>query len=290
MPISHIALALLIVGIWGFNFVLITIGLQDIPPFLLACARFILTSLPAVFFIKRPSVPFKMVVFYGLVMFAIQFSLLFIGMYLGVTPGLASILLQMNVFFSILIGIIWFGERLHKWQIVGALVAFSGIVLVGMNLGGNLTLGGFILLIASAVTWSSGNAIAKKIGRVDMFALVVWGSLIAWPPLLLISLWIDGPDQILYSFLHLSLLSIGAVAYIAYLSTLFAFAVWNRLIHLHPLSTISPFTLLVPVIAMTSSVLVLGEPLESWKIYAAILVIGGLCINLFGPRIFNKKR
>lgn len=285
----HLLLALLVVLVWGFNFVVIKVGLEEIPPLLLGFARFFLTSIPAVFFIKRPTAPFKMIVWYGLIMFALQFSLLFMGMYAGVTPGLASLLLQLQVFFTVLLAMMFFSEKLRPWQIVGALVSFLGIALVAMNLSGSITFSGFVLVIAAAASWGAGNVISKKIGKVNMVSLVVWGSLIAWPPLLILSFVTEGFDKVFYTVQHLNWLSGGAVLYITYLSTLFSFGVWSWLLLHHPISTIAPFTLLVPVVGILSSALVLGEPLQSWKIFAALLVIAGLCVNLLGPRIFRGK-
>lgn len=288
MQLFHVILALLVVLFWGFNFVVIKVGIEAISPILLCFVRLFLTSIPAVFFIKRPTAPFKMVVSYGLVMFGLQFSLLFIGMYVGVTPGLASLLLQLQMFFTILLARLFLGERLHFWQILGALVSFAGIVFITMHLGGNTTLPGFLLLIGAGAAWGVGNVISKKIGKVNMLSLVIWGSLVAWPPLLILSLIVEGPDKIFYIFEHLTWLSSGAVLYITYLSTLFCFGTWSWLLHHHPLGTIAPFTLLIPIVGILSSVLVFNEPLQSWKVLAALLVILGLCINLLGPKIFAK--
>lgn len=285
----HLLLALLVILVWGFNFVVIKVGLEEIPPLFLGFARFFLTSFPAVFFIKRPKALFKMVVWYGLVMFALQFSLLFIGMYAGMPPGLASLLSQLQVFFTVLLAMIFFGEKLRSWQIIGALVSFLGIALVAMNLSDSITFTGFVLVIGAAASWGVGNVISKKIGKVNMISLVVWGSLIAWPPLLILSLVREGFDKVFYSVQHLNWLSSGAVLYITYLSTLFGFSIWSWLLHHHPIGTIAPFTLLVPVVGILSSALVLGEPLQSWKIFAALLVIAGLCVNLLGPRISIGK-
>jgi O-acetylserine/cysteine efflux transporter len=230
-----------------------------------------------------------MVLLYGLIMFALQFTLLFMGMYAGVASGLASLLLQTAVFFTIVLAVLFLDEHLNRWQVIGAIVSFSGIALVGLNVGGSVTLTGFLLVIASAASWGVGNLISKKIGKVNMIALVVWGSLIAWPPLLAVSFIIEGSDRIFSSLQHLSWLSVGSVLYITYLSTLFGFGVWSWLIHCYSLPTIAPFSLLVPIVAMASSVLVLNEALQSWKIFAGVLVIAGLCINLLGPRLFAKR-
>jgi len=278
---------MLVVAIWGVNFVAIKVGLEEIPPLFLVSARFFLTCFPVMFFVRRPAAPFKMVIWYGLIMFGLPFSLLFLGMYAGLSAGLASLLLQLQVFFTILLSVLFLEERLHPWQIIGAVVSFAGIALVAMNLGGEATLSGFLLVIAAAAFWGAGNVISKKIGKVNTVSLVAWGSLIAWPPLLVLSLMIEGVSKILYSVQHVTWSSVSALLFITYLATLFAFGAWSWLIHHHPLKIIAPFTLLVPVFGILSSVLWLNEPLQSWKIFAALLIISGLCINLFGPKMHN---
>lgn len=284
-----IFLGLLVVMIWGFTFVVVKIGLEDISPLLLGCSRFFLTSIPAVFFIKKPAVPFRMVIFYGLVMFALQFALLFIGIHEGVSAGMASLLLQLQVFFSMLLACVFFKEKLLPSQVFGALISFSGIAVVGMNINGETRLNGVLLVVLAALFWGAGNMISKRIGKVNMLSLVVWSSLVAWPPLLIASLMIDGADSVFTTFQNLSWQSGGAIIYITYLSTIFGFGVWNWLLNQYPLGRIAPLTFLVPVFGMLSSILVLDEHMHSWKILAALLVIAGLSINFFGARIFDKK-
>ncbi len=286
---NHLLLALAVILVWGFNYVVIEVGLQEMPPLFLCFARFYLTSIPAIFFVKFPATQAKWVFLYGLVMFAFQFAFLFLGMYDGVTPGLASLLIQSHVFFSVLFGVLFFSEPLKLWQVIGGLVSFSGIAIVGIHVGGNVTMRGLFLVIGAAIAWALGNLISKRIGHVNMSSLVIWGSFIAWPPLLAASLLIDGHEKIALSIEHFSWLSAGAVIYITYLSTFFAFGSWSFLIHRYGLSTIAPFTLLVPVIAIAGTVLLLNEPLENWKIFAGTLVLGGLAVNLIGPRIFSRK-
>lgn len=289
MRLSHITLALLVILIWGFNFVVIKVGLKGFPPIFLVFCRFLLTSLPAIFFIKRPSIAFKKVAAYGLIMFALQFSCLFVGMHFGVSPSLASLILQVQVFFTILLGVLIFKEKLHRTQILGALIAFSGIALIGMNIGGELTLSGFLLVLAAAFAWGPGNVISKKMGDIDMLSLVVWSSLVAWPPLLAVSLILEGPKTILNSLLHLHWHSAASVLYITYLSTLFGFYIWNYLIKRYSLGMIAPFSLLSPVVGMIGSALVLNESLQSWKILSGSLIVLGLFINLFGPKLLIQK-
>jgi O-acetylserine/cysteine efflux transporter len=287
---KDIGLAILVVAIWGFNFVVIKVGLKELPPILLCALRFFLAAFPAVFFIKRPTVPFRSVMAFGLVMFASQFTLLFSGMYAGTTAGMASLVLQVHVFFTVALAVVFLAEQPSVWQIIGALTAFSGIGLVAIHTGGEISALGLILIVAAAASWGIGNLIAKKLGKIDMLALVVWGSLVAWPPLLLLSYLLEQGSWSLEDMAHLSWLTIGAVGYITYLSTLLGFAVWSWLLSHYPAATVAPFTLLVPVFGFTSSALALGEPLYPWKLAAAILIIAGLCINLTGARIAMRLR
>lgn len=283
-----IGLALFVVLAWGFNFVVIKLGLGGMSPILFCFARFFFSCFPAIFFVRFPAVPLGRLISYGLLMFAFQFSLLFFGMNLGVSAGLTSLILQAQVFFSILLGVLLCKEKVHVWQVVGACISFSGIYLVGINIGGEVSIAGLLLILGAAACWATGSLMAKKMGKVDTFALVVWGSLIAWPPLLGATLLLEGPAQFISYVEHLSWLSIGTILYIAYVSTILCFAIWNYLLHHHPLSYIAPLTLLVPIISMGSSMLVLGEPLQTWKIIAGILVLGGLCINLFIPKLLKR--
>jgi len=288
--LHHTALAILVVAIWGFNFVVIKVGLKEIPPILLCALRFFLAAFPAIFFIKRPTAPLRMIVGFGLVMFSLQFALLFSGMFAGTTAGLASLLLQVQVFFTVLLAVLFLAEKPSIWQIFGALVAFSGIGWVAANLGGEISIVGLILIIAAAASWGIGNLISKKLGKVDMLALIVWGSFFAWPPLLVLSFILEQNSWSPETITHISWLTIGAIGYIVYPSTLLAFAAWSWLLSHYPAATVAPFTLLVPVFGFTASTLLLEEPLFQWKITAAVLIIAGLCINLLGPRIAARIR
>lgn len=285
MPLSHFMLAVAVAVVWGFNFVVMKIGLGGIPPLFLAFLRLFLVSFPAVFFLKRPNIPFKMLVLYSMTMFGLQFSFLFLGIANGVSAGLGSILIQLQVFFTIIFAFLILKERLNFWQITGAAVSFSGIAIVWMFVKGDADPLGMLLIVFAAISWGCGNIVAKKIGKVDIFSLVVWGGLISWPILLLMSLLVEGPSNIMNAMQHLTVQSGGAALYITYLSTLFAYCVWSYLISCHSLMKVAPFTLLVPICGIISSSLLLGESLPSWKISAGSLVILGLCINMFGPRL-----
>ncbi|MDP1604692.1 MAG: EamA family transporter [Legionella sp.] len=290
MPISHLFLALLVVVIWGVNFLFVKLALEEISPLLLCALRFLLASVPAIFFIKPPTMPFKRLAAYGLIMFALQFSLLFIGMHAGMTPGMASLIMQVQVFFSMFFASMFLNERPDSWQIGGALVSFMGIGVVALHFDSTISFTGFIFILAAAATWGIGNLITKKTANISMIALVVWGSFIASLPITLLSLLMEGPANIAASFHHLSWVGTASLLYIVYASTWVGYGVWNWLLSRYPVGIIVPFTLLVPVVGVLSSVLILGEPFTLWKLNAGLLVVTGLCINLLGARFFRTKR
>jgi O-acetylserine/cysteine efflux transporter len=292
MHLRHLLLALGIVLIWGVNFAIIKLGLRQVSPLALGVARFFLAAFPWVFFIRRPKVPLALIAKYGLLIFALQFGFLFTGMKVGMSAGLSSLILQLQVFFTIGLSVLLLGERPTFWQLAGAALAFSGVGIVALHVDGDVTMIGLLLLVAAAAAWGGGNVVSKQISQrvtANVFGLVVWGSLFALPPLLVVALVLE-PEHFISSFTELDWVSAGSIAYIVYLSTLFGFAAWSSLLARYPVSTVAPFTLLVPVFGFLGSAVLLGEPLQDWKFIASSLVIAGLCINLFGPRLLSQSR
>ncbi|HAT9120400.1 TPA: EamA family transporter [Legionella pneumophila] len=289
MPFAHLLLALLVVFVWGINFIFVKLSLEEFSPLLLCAVRFLLASVPAVFFIKPPAVPFKIIAGYGLIMFALQFALLFIGLRVGMTPGVASLLMQVQVFFSMFFAIIFLGEQPHVGQIIGALIAFIGIGVVALHFDHNVSLMGFLCILAAAASWGIGNLITKKIHSVNLIAVIVWSSFIACLPMFILSLVFEGPESFVTAYEHMTWKGILSVLYIVYISTWVGYGVWNWLISRYPVGMVVPFTLLVPVVGILSSVFILGEPFYLWKLVAGLLVISGLCINLLTTRLFVAK-
>ncbi|HCJ1101471.1 TPA: EamA family transporter [Legionella pneumophila] len=289
MPFAHLLLALLVVFVWGINFIFVKLSLEEFSPLLLCAVRFLLASVPAVFFIKPPAVPFKIIAGYGLIMFALQFGFLFIGLRVGMTPGVASLLMQVQVFFSMFFAIIFLGEQPQVGQIIGALIAFIGIGVVALHFDHNVSLMGFLCILAAAASWGIGNLITKKIHSVNLIAVIVWSSFVACLPMFILSLVFEGPESIVNAYEHMTWKGILSVLYIVYISTWVGYGVWNWLISRYPVGMVVPFTLLVPVVGILSSVFILGEPFYLWKLVAGLLVISGLCINLLTTRLFVAK-
>lgn len=274
-------LAVLVTAIWGINFSVIKIGLGTFDPFLLAALRFIFCALPWVFFFKRPTVSFKYVFWYGLVLGALQFGLLFLAIREGLSAGLASVALQLQVFFTICFGALVLKDRITMRQLAGMILAFAGIVTIA-KVGHSSNVLAVSLVVAAAASWGVANIIVKKSGATDMLGFMVWSSLIPPLPLLAIALWTNGSAHVVNDLQHIGWSGAGAVLYLVYPTTLFGFSMWNYLLRKHKTSLVAPLSLLVPIFGMVSSMIIFHEELTMRALLAVVLVIAGLLINMFG--------
>lgn len=285
LPLRHVLLALLTVTIWGTNFVAIKLALHDLPPLLLCTLRFLFVSLPLAFILPRPAIAWRQLFVYGLTMFGLQFSFMFLGMKLGVSAGLASVMLQLQVFVTLALSAVFLRERITPLQVAGTLIAVAGFAVVAAHSGGEVSLVGLICVLLAAVSWGYGNFMSRSLGKVNPLALVVWGGLVVPLPMGLASLAFEGPAVVGQSLTHIGLPAGLALAFIVYVSTHVGYSLWSWLLARHAASAITPFALLVPVFGMLSSAFFLGEALPTWKLEAAGLVMTGLAVNIFGPRL-----
>ncbi len=286
MQFKHILFGVLVAIIWGCNFIFVQVAITEIPPLALCAIRFFLSGTPLIFFVKRPDVHFGWLALYSFLTFALQFAFLFLGMKAGITPGLASILLQIQVFISFLFAALLLGERLTQWQIIGACFAFTGVLVVVEHLGGgDITLSGLLWLLAGATAWGAGNTCIKKMGKAKGMGIVVWSSFLAFPPLWVASCFVDGPSAVFTALHALSWHGALSVFYIVYISTWVGYGLWAWLLGNYSVSMVVSFTLLVPVVGMLASSFMLGEGMQGWKITAACFILFGLMIHLFGKRL-----
>ncbi|PJI43796.1 EamA family transporter [Ferrovibrio sp.] len=283
MPVPHIALAVLIAAIWGFNFVVIRLGLDAFPPLLFNGLRFVVASLPFLLVFRTPGVPWRWVIGVGLVLGVTKFSLLFLAMAWGMPAGLASVVMQAQALFSVAFAAVLLGERPRRMQWFGLSIAAGGLVVIAGDMDGTSTFSGgliaFLTLIAAAACWGLANIMTRRAAAPNPLAFMIWVS--AVPPLPMFGLsWIfEGPDTIAAAFASLELRGLLAVLYIGLLSTTAAFAGWSLLLRQHNASLVAPFTLLVPVFGLLSAWAVLDEMPSTMKLGGAALILFGLLVN-----------
>lgn len=292
LSLRHFLLALAVVAVWGTNFVVIKLALGHMPPLLFATLRFAVAVLPAVFFLPRPAVPWRNLAAYGLLIGVGQFGLLFVAMNGHISPGLASLVIQIQVFFTIGLSMYLSGERLQRVQWLALAMASAGIGVIVLHTDGTTTLLGLGLILLAALSWAGGNIVARSAGHVNMVAYVVWSSLFAVPPLAALAVLFEGWDAVAAGLRGADTATWLAVAWQAWGNSLFGYAAWGWLLARYPAATITPMALLVPLFGMGGAALWLNEGLPSWKIAAAALVMGGLALNLLWPkfRLWMQQR
>ena len=289
-------LALLVVVVWGLNFVVIKLGLHNMPPLMLAGLRFMLVAFPAIFFVARPKIPFKLLLGYGLTISFGQFAFLFCAIKFGMPAGLASLVLQAQAFFTIILGAFVFGERLQGKQLAGITLAVFGVlVLIEASLNGqDVALLGFMLSLAAGLSWACGNIFNKLImqhaARPQVMSLVVWSALIPVIPFLAASFILDGPDVMLRSLVDIDLTTILSLIYLAFVATIVGYGIWGSLLGRYETWRVAPLSLLVPVVGLASAALLLDETLSALQLLGAVLIMAGLYINVFGLRVRRAAR
>ena len=295
MSVSHVLQALLVVLIWGVNFVVIRWGLNEVPPFLLAAARFSLVVFPAIFFIKKPNVPWRWLIAYGWFNSFGQFALLFWAMKVGMPAGLASVVHQAQVFFTLIFSVLILQQRTQVTQWLGLMIAVLGLALIayGKNVGSaagmQMTTVGLLLNLLGAASWAMGNVVVSAMRRAGIqpepFGLVIWSSLIPIVPFLLISGLFE--RHVYPDWQAISWHSMVSALYLAWAATLLGYGLWSRLLSQYEPNRVAPFTLLVPVVGLLTAWLVLGERLNQWQLWGSACLLIGLAVNVLGLRAWR---
>ncbi|MFB9833422.1 EamA family transporter [Actinoallomurus acaciae] len=275
----HVAVAVMIAAIWGVNFVVIDVGLASLPPLLFAGLRFVAAAFPALLFVRRPAIPWRWFLLIGLPLGVGQFGLLFISMHMGMPAGLSSLVLQTQALFTALFAAVMLRERPRRAQAAGMVVAFAGIGLIGLSLGQGGTLFAFALCLAAAGMWGLANIGLRTAGPQDAFAFMIWVSLVPPLPLLGLSLIFEGPHADAHALAHISLGGLGALGYVAYISTLVGFGFWGWLMRRYDAGQVAMYSLLVPPFGMSSAALFLGERITVADAVAALLIVGGVALG-----------
>lgn len=289
LPLSHLLLALAIVAVWGTNFVVIKISLEAFPPFLFAALRYVFALIPIVFFMPKPKVSWRNLCAYGLATGVGQFGVMYFAIDGRISPGLASLVVQTQVFFTIGFAMFFAKEGLKPYQAVAVAIAMMGLVIIALHTDASTTFLGLALVVLAGLSWGAANTVSRSAGSINMLAYVVWASAFSIPPLFLMSLVFEGG----WEHMNASMASAPLGAWLGVLwqswgNTLFGYAAWGWLLSKHPAALVAPTPLLVPIFGMGASAYFLSEPLPTWKILAAGLVIAGLVVNLFWPSLESK--
>lgn len=280
MPRKDVLLACVVVSVWGVNFVAAKIGMEVIPPLLFAAMRFTLVAIPAVFFVRPPGNGWKTIVGAGLAMGFGQFGLLYTAMSWGMPAGLASLVLQVQTVFTVVIAALWLRERPTAYQVAGIAVGVAGMAVVGGKYFAAAPALPFLMTVAAAASWASGNVMTRRRPPRDGFSMVVWSALVSPVPLLVLSLLVEGPAADLHAITHLTVRSVVGLAFVTYGASMLGYGLWNLLLSRHAATTVAPWSMLVPPIGTVAAFLYDGEVPGVLGIVGGVVVTVGVLMAL----------
>ena len=284
MSIKDFGLAILITAIWGVNFSVIKIGLSSLDPFTLAGLRFLLCALPLVFFIKKPDVSMKYFVAYGLTFGVGLWGMVSLGIHFGVSAGMASLVLQMSAFLTVIMGVLFLKDSIDKIKILGFIIAIIGIGFIASVTDGSVTMLGLALVMLGALAMSVTTIIVKISGAKRMFSFLIWSSLFSPIPLFALAYFTQGQNVFSDFATNVDGKAIFSILFQVYPTALFGYWVWNSLIEKHQVSRVAPIYLLIPIFGLLGSFFIFNEQIGAEKIMAGVLIMIGLSISTFSHK------
>ena len=279
MPLKDTLLAVVVTLIWGMNFVVIDEGLGDMPPLLFAAIRFVVVLIPAIFLIPRPNVPWRVLATVGLFLCVGQFGLLYTALAVGMPAGLASLVLQAQVLFTVVLAALRLHERPTARQIAGTLIGAFGLAIVASGRSAETPLLGLLLALGAGLSWAMGNIASRRAAVASGLSMTVWAALFVPLPLFALSLVIDGPAEVGTALTHITLANVLSTVYTAYLASLVGYGIWNTLLARHATALVVPFTLLIPPVGMFSAWIVQGEQPGPAEAIGGLVLLAGVAVT-----------
>ena len=278
VPVRDRLLAVLVAVLWGLNFIAIDLGMADLPPLMFLAVRFVFVVFPAILFVPKPAAPLRTVLLVGLFMSLGQFSLLYLAISLGMPAGLASLVLQAQVLFTVLLA--WFGlrERPRGEQLAGVLVGTVGLGVIAVAHGVSAPIVPLLVTVGAAAAWAVGNVLVRHAKVTSGLSMVVWSGLVVPIPALALSLLIDGPSAVAHGFASFGWTAVLGTAYTVVAASLIGYTLFNGLLARHPATSVVPYILLVPIVGIASAWLVLNEVPSQGELIGAAIMLAGVAV------------
>lgn len=278
-------IAIAVILIWGINFIFMKIALFDVSPMVLGMLRFAFLLLPAIFFLARPPLLWRWLILYGLTISFGQFAFMFLALSMGVPTGLAALVHQSQVFFTVILAALVFKEGVRRHHFFAMMIAAVGLFLIGVGqFQGEMAVIGLFVVMAGSFSWALGNIVVKKLGNINPISLVVWGNLSTFVAFTAGSLCLYGADGVGVQIANLKPLSWLSILYLAYVASLLGYAGWGYLLLRYPASQVTPLALFVPVVALLAGMLFMAEQLTAWHWLGIVVVMASLLIHVFGAK------
>ena len=282
MPIRDIFLAILVPIIFGFGFVIAKPAMDQLPPILLNGLRWSLTGIIMCWFFPFPKKLFKSLLVISFLGSTLQYSLTFSGLNI-VDATSATLLIQSEIPFGILIAFIILKEKPSLKNLIGLLIAFTGIVILTGSPNLENKLFGVLLLLSGAFLWAFAQVIAKPVSeKIGGLALTAYIGVFAGPSSIVLSYFIEGNT---YQYItNADLKTWLIVLYLGLIMNCLAYSLWYFVLSKHPVNYVMPVMLLFPVTGLITAIFLLGETPSTYAYIGGFIIISGVGIILINKR------
>lgn len=283
MSLKDTFIAIFVIFLWATSLIVQKIALGHISIYILSFLRLV-SVVPLLLIYPKPPNFISRYFLAGFFWNALNWLFLGFGLKSGVGPGLSSFLMQTNVLFGVLFCSLFLREKVTFIEMIGMAVAFLGAYLLTQARYGNTTdmpFLGIASILISAVCWGIGFTLLKKFKIGAGMGDNVWLSVISIPSLMGIPFIIEGPQEAIYNFTHLSYVGILCSIYVGLVSTVWAGYLWLSLAQRVSSLKQTPFMLLLPVFTCLLSALFLHETLTLSQIAAGSIILLGVFIARF---------
>jgi len=277
MSVLHIICAVAVPLLWGYQFVAIKVGVAEFPPLFFLALRFLAIALLLVPFVRRPTrQQLGPVTAISIFLGGLNFGLFYVGLGLG-SGSMSAVAYQLATPFTVLLAWPLLAEKPSLTTSAGVVLAFIGVVVLaaGPGLSGHAL--PLLLVIGAAFAFALSNVLTKRYGPFDPLMLMGWSSLFTVPQVLLMSLVLEYGQ--VASLATADARGWLALAYTIFIGGIVGFGLWFWLIARCSMGRVAPFGLLLPVFALMSSVLFLGDHITPGLIVGGLLAIAGVAMT-----------
>ncbi len=273
---------------WGLNLIAVKMGVDLIEPLTAAWLRQVMVLVICLPALRLIDGKMRELVALGVLSGAAFYIVVNISMAVSTNVSALAIAGQLGAPFSLILAIIFLGERVHKYRIAGMGLAFTGVVMLVFDphaIDERLGLG---LTAVASMFWAICSLIQRRLVGVPVLTIYAWvglmGTLILGPIALI------AEPEAFARIPHLPLSTFGWVLFSALGSTVIGQGAMSILLQRHPVSTVVPLTLPTPVISVIAASFWFGTRLTPVMIAGGVVVLMGVAIVTLRTARANEER
>lgn len=275
MPIRDLLLGLVVVIIFGGNFVIVKIGLEEFPPILFLVLRFGLVTVLLAPFLRWPTGRWRGLLVYSVVLGLLHFSVMYTSLAV-LDASLAAILIQTQVPMTALLAAVFLKEGFGWRRALGLAIALVGVVILVGGPERSSPWWGVAGVMAAACLFSIATLQMKAFSDLPATQLNGWLAVLATPQLLALSLAVETGHWT--AIASASAIGWAAVVWQSVVIVILCFGIWYRLLSRNRVNDVMPLTLLVPLVGVIGGVTILGEAMTRSLVLGGLVTVIGVAV------------